>query len=68
MSAEWRTLWDVRDGSALFTPAASWSASSAVTVRGGLFFSAGSKGTLLAPGSEFGIVPTFGYVSVAAFF
>jgi hypothetical protein len=63
-------LWNLNDGSALLAPSVSYSASNEVTLRGGLFLglgddTAGGQGELP---SEYGIVPTFLYVSLTAFF
>jgi hypothetical protein len=69
LSLELLTLWDVDDGSALVAPALGYSAGSNLSFRAGLF--AGAGPALLrtgAPGSEYGAVPTAGYVSLAAFF
>ena len=75
------TVWNVNDGSCLLSPAATYSVSNEVYVRSGLFFGIGAN-TLTVPsplplpeapesrlpGSEYGIVPTSLYVSLAAFF
>ncbi len=68
VTAELLALWDLRDGSLLGAPAASWSATSSVTVRLGAFLPAGPRGSLLAPGSEFGAAPRYAYASLSAFF
>jgi hypothetical protein len=68
LSGELLALWDLRDGSALFAPAASFSASNDVTVRASMFLAVGRRGTGAALGSEFGSVPRFGYVAVSLFF
>jgi hypothetical protein len=68
LAGELLALWDLRDGSLLVAPAASYSASDDVAMRAGLFLPAGRRGSALAPGSEFGVVPRFGYVSVSLFF
>ncbi len=62
-------LWNLNDPSALLAPGASYSAGNEVSVRGGVYlgFGAGTaEGGL--PGSEFGAVPTTGYVSLTWFF
>ena len=60
-------LWDLRDGSLLFAPAASYSASNDVTVRAGAFLPTGRRGSTLAPGSEFGGAPRFAYAALTLF-
>jgi hypothetical protein len=69
VSVELLTLWDLGDGSALVSPAFGYSARSNLSVRAGAFLG-GGPGRLAsgAPGSEYGAVPTAGYVSLAAFF
>lgn len=69
LSLELLTLWDLDDGSALVAPALGYSAGSNLSFRAGLF--AGAGPALLstgAPGSEYGAVPTAGYLSLTAFF
>ncbi len=68
VAAELLTLWDLRDGSLVVAPGASVSASNDVTVRAGAYLSAGRGTSGLTLGSEFGSVPTFGYLSLSAFF
>jgi hypothetical protein len=66
----WLTLWNLRDGSALHSPAVAISATAWLDVRGGAYLATGDDALspLAAPGSEYGLVPPVGYVSVAAFF
>ena len=66
----WLTLWNLRDGSALHSPAIGVSATRWLDVRGGLYLTIGDDdlSPLGAPGSEYGPVPTVLYVSLAAFF
>jgi hypothetical protein len=63
-------LWNMSDGSALFSPSFSYSASNEATITGGLFVGFGaatpSAGSSIA--SEYGLVPTTAYVSVSLFF
>jgi len=62
-------LWNLNDPSALLAPGASYSAGNEVSVRGGIYVGLGTgtaEGGL--PGSEFGAVPTTGYVSLTWFF
>jgi hypothetical protein len=69
VSLELLALWDLDDGSALLAPALSYSAGTNAAFRAGLFVGGGR--TLLAsgaPGSEYGAVPTVGYVGLTAFF
>ncbi len=61
-------LVNLNDPSLLLGPAASYSASGSITVRGGFFLGFGEEPTTLGSGSEFGAVPTSGYLSVEAFF
>jgi hypothetical protein len=75
------TIWNMNDGSFLLTPAATFSVSNEMYVRGGLFFGIGPNTITLdrlvgfpavpdvrLPGSEYGIVPTSLYLSLSAFF
>jgi hypothetical protein len=74
------TIWNMNDGSFLLSPAASYSVSNEVYVRGGLFFGIGAnerqievpivpeEPDIRLPGSEYGIVPSSLYVSLTAFF
>ena len=70
VALEWLTLWNLRDGSALHTPAVAISATRWLDLRGGMFLTTGDDDlrALGAPGSEYGLVPTVGYISLAAFF
>ncbi len=63
-------LVNLNDGSALLGPGASYSASSEVTLRAGLFLGLGDAefGPSAQLPSEFGIVPAILYVSGSAFF
>jgi hypothetical protein len=56
------------DPSLLLGPAASYSASGSITVRGGVYLGFGEEPTTPGSGSEYGVVPTSGYLSVEAFF
>lgn len=68
VSGQLLALWDLRDGSVLFAPAASFSASNNVTVRAGAYLSAGRGVSSAGLGSEFGGLPSFAYASVSLFF
>jgi hypothetical protein len=67
-SADLLALWDLRDGSLLIVPGASFSASDNLTARAGAYLPAGRGASLTALGSEFGAVPRFGYLSLSLFF
>ena len=64
------------DGSALFAPGASWSATGSASVRGGLFVGAGAGAeavnafptAIVIPRSEYGSVPAIAYLSLTWFF
>lgn len=62
-------IWNMGDMSLLVAPGTSYSLSNEVSLRGGVFVGLGDgvgpDGTI---GSEYGLVPTSGYVSVSAFF
>jgi hypothetical protein len=66
----WLTLWNVGDGSALHSPAVAISATRWLDVRAGVFLTTGEDDLdpLGRPGSEYGLVPTVVYASLAAFF
>lgn len=70
VSVELLVLGDVRDGSVIAAPAVSWSAGSDVTVRGGVFVSAGRRASPPGTGigSDFGELPATGYLSAGLFF
>ncbi len=68
VSTEVAALWDLRDGSLLVGPAATWSVSAAASLRAGAFLPSGPEGTALAPGSEFGPAPRSGYAALSWFF
>jgi hypothetical protein len=62
-------LWNLRDGSGLVAPAATFSVSNEVTARAGMFLAVGPAGpSLLAPASEYGPLPPGAYLAVSAFF
>ena len=63
-------LWNLNDSSALLAPGASYSLGSETTAQGGFFIGIGDdRPTLGAPvPSEYGLVPTFVYVSLTVFF
>ncbi len=69
VSADALAVWNLNDPSVLLGPGVSYAATSEVSLRGGLYLGIGT-GTSDAglPGSEFGIVPTTGYLSVSWFF
>jgi hypothetical protein len=66
----WLTLWNLRDGSALHSPAVAISATRWLDVRAGAYLTTGEDelDPLGRPGSEYGFVPTVVYASLAAFF
>lgn len=69
VNLELLALWDLDDGSALLAPAAGYSAGGNVSLRAGVFAGAGrARLATGAPGSEYGAVPTAGYLSLSAFF
>jgi hypothetical protein len=70
ISVELLNLWNLHDGSALLAPGLSYSLSNEATARAGAFFGLGRDvgRTALAPRSEYGIVPTIGYLSVSLYF
>ena len=62
-------LSNLGDGSLLVAPGVSWSATSAISVRAGAYAGSGEGlGTVGLPGSEYGLVPSLGYVAVSGFF
>jgi hypothetical protein len=69
VSADALMIWNLNDPSVLLGPGVSYAATGEVSLRGGVYFGLGT-GTNDAglPGSEFGIVPTTGYLSVSWFF
>ena len=84
LTADLLTMWNMDDGSFLLSPAASYSLSNEVYVRGGFFFGIGARERQIVlpplgsgppeapiasvPGSEYGVVPSSLYVSLTAFF
>jgi hypothetical protein len=66
------TLVNLRDPSFLFAPGASWATTSSASTRLGVFFGVGDGATPGAPlptlGSEYGLVPPLGYLSVSFYF
>ena len=64
-----RTLWNLRDGSALIAPAVSISLSDESSARFGVFVPAGPGYDRLAgPQSEYGAVPVTGYAGLSVYF
>lgn len=62
-------LANLGDPSALFGPGVTYSIGGDTTARAGVFLGAGADRTAVGgPGSEYGIVPIVGYVSLTAFF
>ena len=61
---------NLRDGSGLFAPGASWSVASDWSLRGGLYLGWGEGlGTMASPlASEYGLIPAAGYLSLTGFF
>jgi hypothetical protein len=80
LTADFLTMWNMNDGSFLLSPAATYSVSNEMYVRGGLFFGIGDNERWIAPpidpdgpqvrvpGSEYGVVPSSVYISLTAFF
>ena len=68
VSAELLSLVNLRDGSALFSPAISVSVETNVTLRIGGFLGTGPSGTIAMPRSEYGPLPTTAYAALSAFF
>jgi hypothetical protein len=68
VSAELLALWNLRDGSALVSPAASISVNDNTNLRAGLYVGAGRGNSLTGPRSEYGPVPTSGYLALSIFF
>jgi hypothetical protein len=70
VAADGLVIVNLRDGSGLFAPGASWSVASDWSVRGGLYLGWGEGlGTMANPlGSEYGLVPAAGYLSLTGFF
>jgi hypothetical protein len=69
LQLELLSLWNLRDGSGLVAPAATFSVSNEVTARGGVFLAAGPAGSsVLTPASEYGPLPPGVYVAVSGFF
>ena len=70
LSTQLLVLWSLNDLSALFTPGLTYSLTEEATAQGGLFVGVGkdrvTPGDLLP--SEFGLVPTTVYASIALFF
>ncbi len=57
------------DGSTLWAPGLSWSATASATVRAGMFVGAGAgTSTPVRLGSEYGSVPGLGYAAISWFF
>lgn len=62
------TIWNLCDGSFLLGPGVSYSMSGETDLRGGLFFGLGDGATAgNLPGSEYGLVPTSGYLALTVF-
>jgi hypothetical protein len=61
---------NLRDGSGLLAPGASWSVAPDWSLRGGLFLGWGDGlGTMASPlASEYGLIPAAGYLSLTGFF
>jgi hypothetical protein len=63
LTPELLAVWNLDDGSLLLTPAASYSLSNEMYVRGGFYFGIGAGRT-----TEYGVVPSSLYLSLTAFF
>jgi hypothetical protein len=72
VSGELLSLWSVRDGSALLAPAVSISVTNEVGARAGFYLPVGNSAVrgspLPLPASEFGTVPSFGFLAASVFF
>ena len=68
VSAELLTMWNLRDGSALLSPATTISLSNSISARLGVFVTSGLGTGVAGPGSEYGPVPTTAYLALSAFF
>ena len=68
VSAELMTLWNLRDGSALLSPALAVSTSDATSVRLGMYLSTGAGHSISGPRSEYGMTPVSGYLAISIFF
>ncbi len=68
VSVDGLVIWNLNDGSALVAPGVTYSVTGAVTARAGVYVGTGPgplpAGTLQ---SEYGLVPTSGYVSLSVF-
>lgn len=67
-SVEALAITNFNDPSMLFAPAASYSVSGSINLRGGLYVAAGSEAANMSLGSEYGNTPFTAYVSLEAFF
>ncbi len=69
VSADGLVLWNLHDASALFAPGVTVSVTGSVNARAGIFIGAGrGPSPTGALQSEYGLVPTSGYVSLSVFF
>lgn len=69
VSGELLLLLNLRDGSLLYAPALTASATEELSLRAGIFLSSGnSRAGLTGIGSEFGAVPRVAYLSLSYFF
>ncbi|HET7631620.1 MAG TPA: hypothetical protein VFK16_04805 [Gemmatimonadaceae bacterium] len=68
VSLELMSLVNLRDGSALFAPAASISASNNASLRAGVDVPLGRGKGIAGPASEYGPVPVTGYAAISIFF
>jgi hypothetical protein len=68
VSTEMVALWNLRDGSALFSPAASVSVNDNTNLRAGLYLGSGQGNSFTGPRSEYGPVPVSGYLALSIFF
>ncbi len=68
VTAELMALWNLRDGSTLWAPAASVSLSDEATGRLGVFLPTGARSARFGLASEYGPVPVTGYAAFSVFF
>ncbi len=68
VSAELLALWNVRDGSALVSPALSISLTNETNLRVGAFLPTGAGTSPTGPRSEYGPQPVSAYMALSAFF
>lgn len=68
ISAELLALWNLRDGSALVSPALSISLTNEMNLRVGAFLPTGAGTSPTGPRSEYGLLPISAYLALSTFF